>query len=337
MELPVEAGEKQVQIEENLALPGNLPPIHKIVHYQMSPSVTEQKVLGNRLVFRGQMDVSVMYLTEDGAVSRWETDVPFSQYTELDGDYGPNATAWVMPILTAMEMDLGEDQQLNMRAGIAAQYTIFDRSVLDVVEDAFSPARDVTPNTEEMLFPILLDSIGMELQAEGMLNEAQQILSAVPYGEYPTLYMGNDGMQIRMDGQFQTLYQNTEGQITGDSLRFSSSVPFSSAMENQTYLWMGDPVQTDISPKGEGSSVRCTYPVTMQAYSGQSIPMVTELEIGEIREPDPDRPSMILRRAGEESLWTLAKSYGSTVAAIQEANRLDGEPNDGEMLLIPIS
>lgn len=337
MELPVEAGEKQVQIEENLALPGNLPPIHKIVHYRMSPSVTEQKVLGNRLVFRGQMDVCVMYLTEDGAVSRWETDVPFSQYTELDGDYGPNATAWVMPILTAMEMDLGEDQQLNMRAGIAAQYTIFDRSVLDVVEDAFSPARDVTPNTEEMLFPILLDSTGMELQAEGTLNEAQQILSAVPYGEYPTLYMGNDGMQIHMDGQFQTLYQNTEGQITGDSLRFSSSAPFSSAMENQTHLWMGDPVQTDISPKGEGFSVRCTYPVTMQAYSGQSIPMVTELEIGEIREPDPNRPSMILRRAGEESLWTLAKSYGSTVAAIQEANRLDGEPNDGEMLLIPIS
>ncbi len=337
MELPVEAGEKQVQIEESLSLPGNLPPIQKIVRYQMSPSVTEQKVLGNRLVFRGQMGVNMTYMTEDGTIQHWETEVPFSQYTELDNDYGPNATAWVMPILTAMEMDLGEDQQLNIRAGIAAQYTIFDRSVLDVVEDAFSPTRDVTSNMEEMQLPILLDSTGMELQAEGALNgDVERILHASPYGEYPTLYMGNDGMQIRMDGQFQTLYQNAEGQMAGDSVRFSGSVPFSSALENQTHLWMGDPAEPEISPNGDGFSVRSSYPVTVQVYSGQTIPMVTELEIGEQRQPDPNRPSMILRRAGDEGLWALAKGYGSTVAAIQEANRLTGEPEDGQMLLIPI-
>lgn len=337
MELPVEAGEKQVQMEENLSMPGNLPPIHKIIHYNMSPSIIEQKVLGNRLVFRGQNRVDMMYMTEDGSVNQWETEVPFSQYTELDNDYGPNASAWIMPILTAMEMDLGEEQQLNIRAGIAAQYTIFDRSVLDVVEDAFSPTRDVTPKIEEMQFPVLLDSIAMEMQAEGTLNEdAERILSASSYGEYPTIYMGNDGMQIRMDGQFQTLYQNAEGQMAGDGMRFNSSVPFSSAMENQTYLWMGSSAKPEISPNGDGFSVRSTYPVTVQVYSGQTIPVVTELEIGEQRQPDPDRPSIILRRAGEEGLWAIAKGCGSTVAAIQEANQLTGEPEHGQMLLIPI-
>ena len=337
MELPVEAGEKQVQLEEAFSLPGNLPPIHKIVNYKMSPAVTEQKVLGNRLVFRGEMDVRMMYMTEDGMIHQWETDVPFSQYTELDGDYGPNATAWVMPILTAMEMDLTEDGMLNIRAGIAAQYTIFDRNVLDVVEDAFSPTRDVIPNTEEMLFPILLDSMDMELRAEGTWNEAERILHAWSYGEYPTLYAGNDGMEIHMDGQFQALYQNPEGQMAGDTVRFSSSVPFSSAMENQTHLWMGNPAQPEILPTGDGFSVRSSYPVSMQVYSGQTIPMVTELELGELRQPDPNRPSMILRRAGDEGLWALAKGYGSSVAAIQEANQLTGEPADGQMLLIPIS
>lgn len=337
MELPVEAGEKQVQLEEMLSLPGNLPPIHKIIHYQMSPSIAEQKVLGNRLVFRGQMDVHLMYMTEDGTVQRWETELPFSQYTELDNDYGPNATAWVMPIQTAMEMDIAEDGMLNIRAGIAAQYTVFDRSVLDVVEDAFSPIRDVTPITEEMQLPILLDSTGMELQAEGTLNgDVQRILYTSPYGEYPTLYMGNDGMGIRMDGQFQTLYQNAEGQMAGGAVRFNSSVPFSSAMENQTHLWMGSPAMPEISPNGDGFSMRCSYPVTLQVYSGQSIPMLTELEISEQRQPDPNRPSMILRRAGDEGLWDLAKGYGSTVTAIQEANQLTGEPENGQMLLIPI-
>ncbi len=337
MELPVEAGEKQVQLEEAFSLPANLLPIHKIIHYNMSPTIIEQKVLGNRLVFRGQNRVDMMYMTEEGSANHWEAEVPFSQYTELNHDYSPNATAWVLPILTAMEMDLGEDKQVNIRAGIAAQYTIFDRSVVDVVEDAFSPTRDVMTKTEEMQFPILLDSTGMDMQAESSFNgDVERILWASPYGEYPTLSLGDEGMQIHMDGQFQALYQNAEGQMAGDTVRYNSSVPFSSAMENQTHLWMGSPMQPEILPNGDGFSVRCSYPVTVQVYSGQTIPMVTELEVGEVRESDPNRPSMILRRADDEGLWALAKGYGSTVAAIQEANQLTGEPDVGQMLLIPI-
>lgn len=338
MDLPMEAGEKQVQLEEQLAVPGNMPQIHKIIHYDMTPSIQEQKVLGNRLVFRGQMGVHMMYMTEDGQMHHWDTEVPFSQYTELDGDYGPNATAWIMPIMTAMELDMTEPQQINIRAGIANQYTIFDRNVLDVVEDAFSPTREVTSRVDEMQFPGLLDSTQMEMHAEGNLDaEAERILSATPYAEYPTLRMGSDGMELRMDGQFQTLYQNTEGQMALDLGRFSSTVPFLSATENQTALWVNDPAQPDLMPNGEGFTMRSTYPVTLQMYSGQSIPIVTELEIGEIREPDPDRPSIILRRAGDEGLWAIAKGYGSTVDAIMEANQLAGEPENGQMLLIPIS
>lgn len=338
MELPVEAGEKQLQVEENLTLPGNLPPIHKVVHYDMAPSVTEQKVLSNRLVFRGQTGVHMMYLTEDGAIHQWDTEIPFSQYTELDRDYGPNAAAWILPILTAMEMDVTEDGQLHMRAGIAAQYTIFDGMMLDVVEDAFSPSRDVTPKTEEMQFPILLDSTNIVLQADGMLSgDVDRVFSTEAHAEYPTLNMGSDGMEIRMDGQFQALYQNTEGQMMTDSVRFNSAMTFPSAMENQVQMWMGDPEQPEVTPNADGAAVRGKYPVTAKVYSGQTIPVVTELELGEIREPNPNRPSIILRRAGEEGLWAIAKGCGSTVAAIQEANKLIGEPEKGQMLLIPIS
>ena len=63
---------------------------------------------------------------------------------------------------------------------------------------------------------------------------------------------------------------------------------------------------------------------------------VTAMEIGEQQTPDPNRPSVVLRRAGENSLWELAKKTGSTVSAIQEANHLTQEPLDDRILLIPI-
>jgi hypothetical protein len=64
--------------------------------------------------------------------------------------------------------------------------------------------------------------------------------------------------------------------------------------------------------------------------------MVTGLEIGEINAADPGRPSLILRRAGNDSLWDIAKSSGSTMDAIRKANALEEEPNPAQMLLIPI-
>ena len=61
-----------------------------------------------------------------------------------------------------------------------------------------------------------------------------------------------------------------------------------------------------------------------------------ELEKLPEQQDGSQRPSLILRRAGEEGLWELAKKTGSTVAAIRSANKLQEEPKPGQLLLIPV-
>ena len=64
--------------------------------------------------------------------------------------------------------------------------------------------------------------------------------------------------------------------------------------------------------------------------------MVTAVTLGEKKPMDPHRPSLILRRAGEDDLWNLAKKCGSTVEAIREANGLQEEAAPDRLLLIPV-
>jgi hypothetical protein len=64
--------------------------------------------------------------------------------------------------------------------------------------------------------------------------------------------------------------------------------------------------------------------------------MVTSLEAGETVQKNADSPSLILRRTGSESVWDIAKACGSTVSAIWEANGLESEPQEDQMLLIPV-
>ena len=67
------------------------------------------------------------------------------------------------------------------------------------------------------------------------------------------------------------------------------------------------------------------------------IEQVAGLRAGALQEPDPDRPSIIVRpRRAEESLWDIAKYCGSTVSAIQRLNKLENEPEENRLLLIPV-
>ena len=97
-----------------------------------------------------------------------------------------------------------------------------------------------------------------------------------------------------------------------------------------------EPIHVQVIPGADQMTVRAEVPVHTVATSEQEIGMVTALEPGQVREPDPARPSLILCRSEGNGLWELARSCGSTVEAIQEANGLSGEPEPGRMLLIPV-
>ena len=85
--------------------------------------------------------------------------------------------------------------------------------------------------------------------------------------------------------------------------------------------------------------IECSGAISLETvtFAEQGLCMVTELELGERKEPDPGRPSLILRHVGENRLWDIAKECGSTVSAICEANQLQQEPESDRMLLIPVS
>ena len=82
--------------------------------------------------------------------------------------------------------------------------------------------------------------------------------------------------------------------------------------------------------------LRTQLPLVLKTTATQSVPMVTGVTLGQPIPMDPNRPSLILCRAGEDSLWQLARQSGSTVDAIREATGLEGEPIPGQMLLIPV-
>lgn len=337
MELPKEAGEKLFQVEDELMLPNTYPIVEKILHYEVLPKVLEQKVMAGRLVFRGKCGLHMLFSGEDGMMHSWDAEVPFSQYAELDRDYSPNSSAMILPVMTNLELQQDDQHRLQLKCAIAAQYVICDRVMTQIVEDAYSPVRQVKLDVQMLKMPIRLDQQREMLDLDMQLKaQADQILDVCCHVDHAQLRQNGDLADLVVPGQFQVLYYDDEGNLQSGIARGEQmwTVPSDPGNRVDAYVQMNGWPQAAVSSQSVDLMAQCE--VTADVFAEQGLPMVTGITVGEAVEPDPSRPSLILRRIGDARLWDVARDCGSTVDAIRRANHMEGEPDADQILLIPV-
>lgn len=338
IQIPVETGEKMFNLEESLTLPASVPEIEKIIRYTLNPVLTDSKVVADKLVMRGVANLELLYRGVDGQLHTWRWELPFSQYAELDKQYDNDATARIWLAVTALELEQGEEEKLAMKADIIGQYVICHRQCVEVVADAYSPVRSVVPETAQMNIPSILDDRTETVAVEHtMETDAMQVVDVTFYPDHPLLRRSGDAVNAELSGQFQMLGYNSEGQLESMTGRWQDNKTMEISENTDVEMAVSVDERPQAAVNGENVSVQAEMRLNTQTVADRGIPMVTGLELGETRQPDPNRPSLILRRAGNDSLWEIAKHTGSTVEAIKSANSLSQEPHSEQMLLIPIS
>lgn len=334
--LPREAGEKTFSMEESLTPPSTAAGVERILYCRMEPEITDRKVLGNKLVFRGNANLHMAWLCPEGMVHGWDFELPFSQYDELSGSYSSDARADVMIALTRLELERSEDGAVCLQAGLTGQYLVEDRQMLETVTDAFSPRREVTVERQDLMLPVVLDTLRENVSSEQKLPaEISTAADTVVLTDMPRLTRQGDKTALELPQRAQVLYYDGEGKLRGMSHRWTRSMELLSG-EGTSLTAQPGPARTRLVPGVDGMMLDVETPVSVMATDGSGLPAVTALGLGELCQPDPDRPSLILRRAGTDSLWDLARQSGSTVEAIRRANGLEGEPEPNRMLLIPV-
>ncbi|MBO7251444.1 MAG: DUF3794 domain-containing protein [Oscillospiraceae bacterium] len=335
--LPREAGEKAFVLEEQVTLPTNFPKPEKLMYYSLQPEIAEQKMMAGKLVFRGNGLLHILYRGQDGKLYTYDCDLPFSQYAELEGEYDQDASASLYPCVTSLDVMPGEDGTLQLKAGLLGQYLLSDRTMLTVPEDVYSPYRPVQPATEQLVLPTVLDRTVQTLHGEQTLQaDVAQLVDVVFNSAYEQPERTDAGFAMPVSGRFQILYYDPEGMLC------SASAPWEE-------IWELDAAHDSIPdartyPMGRPQAVTGAGSVTLRAdvqtdavtWAGQGICAVSGMEMGEPVKPDPNRPSLILCRKGNRSLWDVAKATGSTVEKIMQANGLDTEADDNAVLLIPV-
>lgn len=334
--LPKETGEKSFALEEQLSV-SNGPKPEKILYYSLQPEITDQKVMAGKVVFRGCGMLHLLYQGEDGTLCSWDHELPFSQYADLDGAYSQDAELSVIPSVTALDLSVDEAGQLQLKAGLVGQFLLSDRSVISVTEDAYSPNRKLELQFEQLTLPAVLDRMENHLQAErNTQTEARQVVDVTFYPACGQPAHTDNGAKIILPGMFQMLYYDLSGDIRGITIPWEEDWDIPGASENGVNVQINTAGRPQASLGAGSVTLRADMTAEAVVSAGQGIPMLTGMEFADAEKPDPNRPSLILCRKGNRRLWDVAKETGSTVEAILMANGLESEPEEPQVLLIPV-
>lgn len=331
-----EAGEKSFLVDEDLTLPDRMGAVEQLVYYRMEPEILEQKVLGSKAAFRGLGHLHLLYIDPDGRLNSHDFRVPFGQYVDLDGEYEEEAQISCLLCVTSLELDPGQEGTIRLKCGMVAQYMVNSQENVELLQDCYSPVREVLLEKQLVSVPAWLDQQTRHLELSGTVSGGEgQPVDLIFLPDPPDVKLRSGAADLEQAGTFRTLMQDSAGQYNARADRASQNVHMDT--ECQTVCFSSGNGAVNIRQEGASWRTDTQVALDLKSLCVRPMEMVTGVKIGEARIPDPERPSVIIRcRNRDESLWDMAKRYGSTVSAIRRINRLEGEPEQERLLLIPV-
>jgi len=316
----------------------------QILTCQARAICAESNLIGNKLIFKGNAELSFLLQNSDGSLSPAHEVLPFSQIMEIPGG-GEQSDCQVQTEVTGIHYEPanndGKDYEITL--DLLAQAEVCCHRPITMLQDLYSTKCHMDVDRKQQNVRLFCDQF-VRSQSVREMFDAQTMVRCILDSRFS---MGN--LTVQREGQEFLLTQEVmlsvlyldENECTKcmhQTLAVTCRVPAEDRIICSCRCYI--PGDLYVSPAAGGLEVRFTAEFHCTYTSECTVDMVTSAKMGESREKDHEkRPSIVLRLATpDEELWSLAKAYGTTTDQIMQANELDsGELTESRMLLIPSS
>lgn len=334
--------EKSFTFSDAVVLPAGKPEAEELLSTRADCVCTEAKVIGNKLVFKGEGVVQVLCRDGEGTPFSADFHLPFSQIMDA-GEESEEGLCALNLFFSEVGCTLREEDRrsFQLELEMQAQAVIRKESAFPLLRDLYSTTHETEAETAELSLSHLSGqgeeqvSVREVLEAGSQPEELYDV--QVRLGRTGQVWDGKDRL-LRQEAEVTVLYRSSEGV---GCLHRTVPVPCRlTGQEEGDCTFEGQLLRPPTaSIAGKGVEVAFGLSFRWMTMEGETVTAVSGVTVKEPRETGGEAPSVILRTVKPgETLWDIAKSCAAGDREILEASGLPaGELIPGQMLLIPVS
>lgn len=337
--------EKDFTFTEEINLSPGREGAAELLTSQVSSTVTETKIVGSKLIFKGMFSISLLYRTAGGQCGSTTAELPFSQIMEVEGaEEGAIAALQLQPTGTDFQID-GDDpegRQIAVTLYLHATALLREEQELNLLSDLYSTTYDMTYEATPLSITSFCESMTRrqtvrEVLEIGVVAESILALSA-NCGAVSVSREGKTAV-LRTSVSVRAMYLDEGGVPLVAERTFEASCQLEMPEDCRISARAVCPEEIQGTLGDRGIEVR--FPVDFRIEAAAQVKRVcisaAKLDTEAVKDTT-GAPSLVLRCMGkQETAWDLAKKYNTTISAILSANQLEREeelPLE-KLLLIP--
>lgn len=332
--------EKQVSFEDDLNIPAGRPAAEELIHSRVELSCRESKIIGSKLIFKGEAAVQLLYRSAGGGLDAADFTLPFSQIAEVAG-VGEDGICTVAMGLTGAEFVLGGDgRTVSVSLSMLAQALVREERSVELLADTYSTCCPLRVERVPYDYRVCqTEGVGRQMVRE-IIESGLPIKSVVDASvTLGRTAQSREGGQLRLSAQVSVtaVCITEENEYCAVSRGFEASCAVD-VPEECICLFSCESGDLIATPTADGVEVRFPLDFPYLCLHSAHAAVVQDVSVENAAEEERGpRPSIVLRVLEDgERLWDVAKRYGTTIGDIVKANELESEqPGGGTLLLIP--
>lgn len=327
------AAEQEFTFTQDVTLDDEMP--EDALTYRLCPKISGVQHVGNKLLVKGEVLLSVLYKTEEQTLRQYDSALPFSQIVD-NAELSAEAECRVEAQLCDGEVRCLRTERgggFSVSARISLLICGYTVKKVTYIADAYSTKYCTQVQCEEIGIPEEKAPLSIVRQAETQLEFGYRdpFVYVLSLDCGPVSITQDEGKnQLHTAWHMKLLYLDE----TGAPVCTERSEELSTEVDNVYGSVRGCCWEYELLCSGTMCQLR--FPVELRMRNTATVQFTAVNGLSLLPREKCREPSVILRRlCPGESLWDVAKQYQTDEALIREINQWDGESGLQQMLLIP--
>lgn len=314
---------------------------------KISLNITNQEVKTsfNKVLAKSDLQVNIMYLTEDDRINEVKWQIPvmgFIDMQNISDDNLCNVNYEIKNIL--VKPNSTEEHSIYLEVELEISCNVFENKELNIIEDLYSPKENLNCNQKNITVmkekKTVTDicSIKEKMVIPEMQNARICNTEVIPTITKQNIY--NDSIYYDGDLQVKFLFISATTnriELKEQKIPFNANINCQGVLSNSNLNTSIDVVSQDFILNPDGNmDINIDLRINSDVSKMMEVSVIDDIET--VQEDDQNVYSIVVYfvKPGD-TLWNIAKKFKSTISAIASVNGIEDENkiNVGQQLFIP--